>query len=58
MPPVSKFINEIHNNKIGDLKTLTIREHRFPFLKKVMIGIVLKKILVVHLLKNAAISLI
>ena len=35
MPPVSKFINEIHNNKIGDLKTLTIREHRFPFLKKV-----------------------
>ena len=35
MPPVSKFINEIHNNKIGILKTLTIREHRFPFLKKV-----------------------
>ncbi len=35
MPPVSKFINEIHNNKIGDLKNLTIREHRFPFLKKV-----------------------
>ena len=35
MPPVSKFVNEIHNNKIGDLKTLTIREHRFPFLKKV-----------------------
>ena len=35
MPPVSKFINEIHNNKIGNLKTLTIREHRFPFLKKV-----------------------
>ena len=35
MPPVSKFINEIHNNKIGDLTTLTIREHRFPFLKKV-----------------------
>ena len=35
MPPVSKFINEIKNNKIGSLKTLTIREHRFPFLKKV-----------------------
>ena len=35
MPPVSKFISEIHNNKIGNLKTLTIREHRFPFLKKV-----------------------
>ena len=35
MPPVSKFIKEIHNNTIGDLKTLTIREHRFPFLKKI-----------------------
>ena len=35
MPPVSKFINEIQNDKIGDLKILSIREHRFPFLKKV-----------------------
>ena len=35
MPPVSKFIKEIHNHTIGDLKTLTIREHRFPFLKKI-----------------------
>tara|TARA_B100000959_G_scaffold194519_1_gene203407 strand:+ start:1096 stop:2178 length:1083 start_codon:yes stop_codon:yes gene_type:complete len=35
MPPVSKFIKEIHNNTIGDLKILTIREHRFPFLKKI-----------------------
>jgi len=35
MPPVAKLITEIHNKKIGDLKTLTIREHRFPFLKKV-----------------------
>ena len=35
MPPVSKFIKEIHNSRIGDLKTLSIREHRFPFLKKV-----------------------
>ena len=35
MPPVSKFIKEFHNNTIGDLKTLTIREHRFPFLKKI-----------------------
>ena len=34
MPPVAKFINEIHNKTIGELKTLTIREHRFPFLKK------------------------
>ena len=35
MPPVAKFIDEIHNKTIGELKTLTIREHRFPFLKKV-----------------------
>ena len=35
MPPVAKLITEIHNKTIGDLKTLTIREHRFPFLKKV-----------------------
>ena len=35
MPPVAKFINEIHNKTIGELKTLTIREHRFPFLKKI-----------------------
>ena len=34
MPPVAKFIDEIHNKTIGELKTLTIREHRFPFLKK------------------------
>ncbi len=35
MPPVNKFIKNIHNKAIGNLKMLTIREHRFPFLKKV-----------------------
>ena len=35
MPPVNKFIKKIHNRTIGNLKMLTIREHRFPFLKKV-----------------------
>ena len=35
MPPVSKFIKKIHNKRIGKLKMLSIREHRFPFLKKV-----------------------
>ena len=35
MPPVQKMIQEIHNNKIGNLKMLSIREHRFPFLVKV-----------------------
>jgi predicted dehydrogenase len=35
MPPVKKFINEIKLGKIGNIKMLSIREHRFPFLKKV-----------------------
>ena len=35
MPPVSKFIELIDRKQIGDLKMLSIREHRFPFLKKV-----------------------
>ena len=35
MPPVKKMIEEIHNKTIGNLHMLTIREHRFPFLKKV-----------------------
>jgi predicted dehydrogenase len=35
MPPVQKMIQEIHNKTIGDLKMLSIREHRFPFLHKV-----------------------
>tara|TARA_A100001011_G_scaffold397603_1_gene499172 strand:- start:3056 stop:4144 length:1089 start_codon:yes stop_codon:yes gene_type:complete len=35
MPPVKKLIDEIHKKKIGNLKMLSIREHRFPFLVKV-----------------------
>ena len=35
MPPVAKFIKEIHNKSIGNIKALSIREHRFPFLVKV-----------------------
>ena len=35
MPPVKKLIEEIHNNVIGKIKMLSIREHRFPFLNKV-----------------------
>ena len=35
MPPVQRMIKEIHNNTIGDLKMLSISEHRFPFLHKV-----------------------
>ena len=35
MPPVARIIEEIHKGTVGDLKMLTIREHRFPFLEKV-----------------------
>ena len=35
MPPVARIIEEIHKGTVGDLKMLTIREHRFPFLVKV-----------------------
>jgi myo-inositol 2-dehydrogenase / D-chiro-inositol 1-dehydrogenase len=35
MPPAARFIEEIAAGKIGRLTMLAIREHRFPFLKKV-----------------------
>jgi len=35
MPPVAALIDEINAGTIGGLKTLSIREHRFPFLEKV-----------------------
>ncbi len=35
MPPIKQLINEVHNNVIGKIKMLSIREHRFPFLNKV-----------------------
>ena len=35
MPPVARFIDEIGQGRIGRLQMLAIREHRFPFLKKV-----------------------
>ena len=35
MPPVKQLIKEVHNNIIGKIKMLSIREHRFPFLHKV-----------------------
>jgi predicted dehydrogenase len=33
MPPLQSFLEQL--DRIGDLQTLSIREHRFPFLKKV-----------------------
>lgn len=35
MPPVAEFIDRVRGNITGDVKMLSIREHRFPFLKKV-----------------------
>lgn len=35
MPPVAAFIDEVHAGRVGELRMLSIREHRFPFLRKV-----------------------
>lgn len=35
MPPTSRLIDEIASNRIGNLKMLSIQEHRYPFLPKV-----------------------
>ena len=35
MPPVVEYIRQIHSGRIGTLRMLSIREHRFPFLPKV-----------------------
>jgi len=35
MPPAAAFIDAVHGGKVGTLRMLSIREHRFPFLAKV-----------------------
>ena len=35
MPPVTQFRKQVEADDIGDMKMLSIREHRFPFLEKV-----------------------
>ena len=35
MPPAAEFIAQVHGGRLGALKMLSIREHRFPFLEKV-----------------------
>jgi myo-inositol 2-dehydrogenase/D-chiro-inositol 1-dehydrogenase len=35
MPPVARFIDQVHGGRIGRLHMLAMREHRFPFLPKV-----------------------
>ncbi len=35
MPPAAEFIAQIHAGRVGALRMLAIREHRFPFLTKI-----------------------
>jgi len=35
MTPIMRFLDELKEGSIGDIKMFFIREHRFPFLKKV-----------------------
>jgi predicted dehydrogenase len=35
MPPVTEFVRQVHEGRVGRLRMLSIREHRFPFLVKV-----------------------
>lgn len=35
MPPAAAFIAQVHGGRVGTLRMLSIREHRFPFLPKV-----------------------
>ena len=35
MPPAAEFIRQLHDGRVGTLRMLTLREHRFPFLQKV-----------------------
>ena len=35
MPSIARLVQEVDAGTVGDLKMLTIREHRFPFLEKV-----------------------
>ena len=35
MPPVTRFAERVHAGEAGDIKMLSIREHRFPFLPKI-----------------------
>jgi myo-inositol 2-dehydrogenase / D-chiro-inositol 1-dehydrogenase len=35
MPPVARFLREVEDPSVGDLRMIFVREHRFPFLPKV-----------------------
>jgi myo-inositol 2-dehydrogenase / D-chiro-inositol 1-dehydrogenase len=35
MPPAARFVAEVHSGRLGTVRMLAMREHRFPFLTKV-----------------------
>lgn len=35
MPPVAAFVRQVHDGRVGALRMVSMREHRFPFLPKV-----------------------
>ena len=35
MPPAQEFVAQVHDGRVGTLRMLSMREHRFPFLVKV-----------------------
>ena len=35
MPPVARFLREVNDPAVGELRMIFVREHRFPFLPKV-----------------------
>ena len=35
IPTIARLLREAHGGMVGDLRMLSIREHRFPFLRKV-----------------------
>lgn len=35
MPPAARLIADVHGGRVGRLRMLALREHRFPFLRKV-----------------------
>ena len=35
MPPVARLLEEVRGGALGTLRMVAIREHRYPFLKKI-----------------------
>lgn len=57
MAPVAGLLHQLRSGAVGNLKMMSIREHRFPFLVKVDNWNRFSKNTGAHSLKNAAIFL-